>query len=421
MIPDGFVSSVIAAESFDDIKVLLHGPVGCRRDMTFISSIICPKEPKAEPAAYRTRYYANNPRVPCTEVDADDYISGAIDRLEDALRTVSETDDDIIAVINTPGVSLIGDNCEDLIMRMGLGNRALAIDADYSSVPVGLGYDLTLTRILRWLKPVKRETLKDTVNILGLSVFARDWKSVIGDLTGLLEAMGLRVLAVPGTGCSAEEFRNSVNAEFNVAVSSEYCSNLKDLYSEYGIPCADIHEAPVGFDSVEKWILAAAELCGKDPEPALRILDKCRRRAYDGMRSFRGSNSLKGRNLCISGDSTTVLPLVKWLYKYLAIVPVYVRVTDGYDEYAMEKLKEFLESAECSSALTDEMPERFYLAAGDGNTVRRMELGKVCSVGLDLGFPSIYDSDFMRKNVIGQNGALYILERAVNGRPMMSM
>ncbi|MCQ2070905.1 MAG: nitrogenase component 1, partial [archaeon] len=179
MLPDGFVSSVMVIESFSDMKVLLHGPVGCRRDLCFISSILCPKDPKAGPEVYRGRYYANNHRVPCTEVDGEDYISGAINRLDEALDIVSGTDDDLIAIVNTPGVSLIGENCEDLILKKGLQERVLALDADYISIPVGEGYDRTLTKLLKWLKPEKTSTKRMKVNVLGLSLFTRDWKGVL--------------------------------------------------------------------------------------------------------------------------------------------------------------------------------------------------------------------------------------------------
>ena len=420
MPPDGFVSSVLAVESFQDMKVLLHGPVGCRRDLSFISSILCPKENKADMSAYRVRYYANSPRVPCTEVDAEDYIAGAIDRLREALAIVSSVDDDCIAVVSTPGISLIGESCEDVVLEMGLQNKTITLDADYISIPIGEGYDRTLTKILKWQNPEKKGTIKGTVNLLGLSVFTRDWDATLADLTILLEAMGLKIACAPGVGCSLEQFRRSVDSEFNVVVCSEYCNDLKDYYREnYGIESIDIHEAPVGFDAIRRWIWAISEACSVDPEPAMKILDERMDRAFRGMHSNHGHASIKGRKLGIVGDSTIVLPLSKWLYDYLSMVPAYVRVTEGEDTEAMSELTSFLESIGCDSALTDPLPEDLCVMAGDGDTVMRMEIGGRCEVGLDIGYPSLYDSNFMSKNVIGQNGALYILERIVNSRPMM--
>lgn len=422
MPPDGFVSSVLAVESFDDMTALLHGPVGCRRDLSFISSILCPKMPKAPASTYRTRYYANNPRVPCTEVEAEDYISGAMDRLRDALGVVSSADENRIAVINTPGVSLIGESCSVLISEMGLGDRVISLDADYISYPIGEGYDKTLVKILKWLDPVKNRTVEKTVNILGLSVFTRDWKSTLEDLEELLSAMSLRVISVPGARCSIDEYMESVNAELNVVVCSEYCQDLKREYEEnYEIPSIDIHEAPVGFDALEHWVTAIAEACSVDPFPALSIIKRKILRARDGMISCRGSASIKARTFGAVGDSTIVLPLTRWLHSYLALVPAYIRVTEGFDESAMSELQAFLEELGCGTALTNPLPDDIYIMAGEGDTVKRMEIGGRCTVGLDIGFPSLYDSNFMKKNVIGQNGTLYILERIVNSRPMMSM
>ena len=417
--PDGFIGSAIAVESFRDMKVLLHGPVGCRRDIAFISSILCPKEPKAPPSAYRRAYYANNHRVPCTEVDGEDYISGAIARLDDALDVVVGTDDDLLAIINTPGVSLIGDNCQDLIIHKGLQDKVIALDADYISIPVGEGYDRTLVKLMKWFSPVKKETRKGTVNILGISLFTRDWKAVLDDLKTLLEALGLEVICTPGAYCSVEEFKDSVNAEFNVVVCSEYCKGLQSLYSEYGVESVDLHEAPIGLDALRRWVSAVAEKCGVNPSPAMGIIDEIAERAYGGLRSSRGSTSLKGRTLALTGDSTIVYPLVRWTYEYLGLVPVSVTVCEGWDDTAMGNLKGFLESIGCSDVLGAKIPDGTYVVAGDGDTVTRMEIGKVCSVGLDIGYPSLYESNFVKKNVIGHNGVLYILERIVNGRPMM--
>ncbi|MCQ2070826.1 MAG: hypothetical protein MJZ68_06825, partial [archaeon] len=144
-------------------------------------------------------------------------------------------------------------------------------------------------------------------------------------------------------------------------------------------------------------------------------------RAYEGMSSARGSMSLKGKNMAVYGDSTIVYPMVRWLYDYAGLIPVSIGVSEGPDPVAMERLREFLASVDCIQALDSPIPPRIYLVAGDGDTVRRMEIGKVCSVGLDIGYPSLYDGNFMKKNVIGHNGVLYLLERIVNGRPMMTM
>lgn len=367
-------------------------------------------------------YFRGISRVPCTEVEADDYISGAVRKLEDALEQTLAASNGLVAIVNGPGVSLIGDNCQMIVERLSAKERVILFDADDISAPLSIGFDKAMTRLLDFACRDRSgpETVRgDAVNLLGLNVFVRDWEAAKEDLVDILSTMGIEVLCCPGSGCSMEELRDSVHASCNVVVCKEYCRNQIAFYESIGIPSIDTGMAPVGIDAILDWINTIARHFDRDPLPALEILGRIARRIDKGMMAAMGSGKFAGRSFGIEGDLSIVHPMTEWLHRSLGLVPVYIRLYDGYTESESNSFEKYLDTIGCASALIEELPEKVCVMLCDGNTARKMELGEVCGVGVDIGFPSLYEVDFMAKSPIGHRGAMYVMERIVNSRPLM--
>ncbi len=335
------------------------------------------------------------------------------------MRVVSSMDDDVIVLVSTPGVSLIGDNCDEVVRRLGLESRVAVLDADLISLPLCTGVDRTLARLIKWAGGERKEVRKGTVNLIGMSTTMRDWRSALEDLTQLVEAMGLKVGCTPGVGCSIDDLRESLTSECNIVICEEYCHETCMMYESMGVPTVNSGSAPVGPVAIREWIQSIADFFGNDPSPAFAILDKVLERVSDGMRATKGSESLRGRSLAIEGDASVILPMVEWMHSALALIPIYVRVYDGCSEDQLRRIESFLEGIGCLDALTDELPRSVQIMMADGNTAKKMEIAEVCTVGVDIGFPSLYDTDFMAKSPMGTRGILYIMERAINSRPLM--
>ena len=107
--PDGFFGSVVAAESIRGMKVLLNGPAGCRnRFMVLMRQLM--RDGDYDDEKYSIPYFKGQSRVPCTYTDEEDFINGGYAKIADALRVIGSVCDDMVAIIDSPGAALIGDD-----------------------------------------------------------------------------------------------------------------------------------------------------------------------------------------------------------------------------------------------------------------------------------------------------------------------
>ena len=85
---DGFLGAMIASESILDGATVLHGPGGCRRMTSVLSSKLLPRDYSAKCGSF----FFNEPRIPCTFVDSSDYIYGATDKVGMVLNILEKVE-----------------------------------------------------------------------------------------------------------------------------------------------------------------------------------------------------------------------------------------------------------------------------------------------------------------------------------------
>ncbi len=401
---DGFLASVMAAESVKGCRAIMHGPGGCRFHTSRLSSMDIPRK-------YSIRegpFYFNHPRVPCTYVDEEDYINGADYKVTELLDTIDDAE--VCVVIATPGTSLIGDDLNGAACRSTFRGTVIVPEYCHMSEPAHTGYDSVIADIVNAVcVPSKKR--KGTVNITGLPVTMHGWTETAKELRGYLEAMGLEVIACVGCGSGIEEIRKSSEAEFCISVMPEYVSRTSDMYERLGIPTVS-PDAPVGFDSVRKWIEAAAKVSGKDSSPALAILKETEDRASNIMKaSMNTAVMVRCCTYSVRTDDTLALPLVQWLHSYLAMFPVSIRPCPWWDAGYTKRLTEFLEEIGCSEALCRETEDtRADALFTDGYTANLMKKRGICSAGIDMCAPTRHKMKFVQKPVLGAKGAMRILD-----------
>ncbi len=410
--PDGFIGTVMAAEGIADSTTLLHGPDGCRKNLSVLSSKVFPREP-IKGMNISTPYYHSMPRVPNTGIISTDYIVGAQGKLSDALGFVGKYEKNMICVVCTPGASLIGDDVEKAIRDSGVGCMVLSLDSSLISRSCGEGMDETLAKIAGQVIEAPGERVEGTVNVLGLTVLTKDWTSVRKELDEILGLMGLKVACYLGAGCTTDDIRASASAEFNIVLSPEYSRVTSQLYGDrFGIPSIGLGYAPVGFDAMLDLIDVIANATGKDPEKARDYVHQYMGRAYRCMLSTR--INVRGRSFIIDADPSVAYPLTVWLFKTLSMVPACIRFNGESDEEIQSKLSAFLEENNLQNCLGAEVPEFSDLVICDGNTARMYQMAKHCRKGIDICFPSIQNVDFRESPVLGCRGAMYLLDRIMN-------
>jgi nitrogenase molybdenum-iron protein alpha/beta subunit len=417
--PDGFNGAIMAVEGIRGAAVLLNGPTGCKFYHAAISDGQLPRQTSIDPLRYDETFYFGQPRVPATYLDSHDYIFGATEKLEKILPAVAAKGHRLIAVVNSPGAALIGDDLKRCITAAGLAVPCLALESTGYSNRFSLGFQEAVVQVLEQLAPPRPlAPTKRVVNLIGLSIFHRHWEGDALELTRLLDLCGIRVNAIVCAGCRVEDLQILASAEANLVVHAEYADHLAPfMASGLGIPAlAPILGAPIGFTQTERWLRGVCEALHTDAAPALSDLRQSRRRAYDTLSRFNGLTGLpRGATFALCADGSSALSLVQWLYTYLGMVPVAVIIQETTPACA-EALRKALKGAGCEGALDADInavhPD---LVFGDEGFISRFRTRKRPVAGIHIALPDTGGLKLLPRCHLGGNGALWLLEPILNG------
>ncbi len=411
---DGFIGTLLAIEGIKDARAVMNGPTGCRGNPAYFSDRHFPRDNSLNRRSFEEPFFFGQSRIPCTYLDSDDYIMGCAEKLNAVLPLVAEKGDAFLALVNSPGASLIGDDLNRFLSESALDTRCMAIEGAPYSHPFAYGFDITIAAILRWLQLSRLTRIKNRVNLLGFSMYQKYWQGNIAEIKHLCELMGLCVVSVPGGGSSVAELRESTTASYNLMIFPEYSRKTAAFYEEeFGIPAVfSTSGAPVGFGPTEAWINTVAEATGQDPTPALDYIRKKRIHAFHQLSRYHHETGYpKGATFAVRGDSSFVYPLTAWLYEYLGMLPISVNCVDGEDPGMVESLKKFLDTyhlSGCFQADTGTMQSHLYF--GDSLTGKDLELSGRCTKSVELFNRTTNDIYFTERTFLGGTGALWVLD-----------
>lgn len=412
--PDGFFGSVVAAESIRGMKVLLNGPAGCRnRFMVLMRQLM--RDGDYDDEKYSIPYFKGQSRVPCTYTDEEDFINGGYAKIADALRVIGPVCDDMVAIIDSPGAALIGDDHSKAIADAGMTGRAFTLGSFLMSKPYEHSYDLTLVSVMEHLKPEKGDVIPKSVNIIGYPVTDKDWRHGLEWMTDVLGSMGITVIAAIGAGASVDEIRDSVRAKRNILVYPEFGSMLSEYMSkEYGIPTISTG-APIGLKGCRDWILSIASEMDVDPNVALRRIDDAEREIVSAIRSDKArAKNLQGMTFAVECIPSMALPLTMWLIDYLGMVPSSVRFTASDDD-SEKRLREYLGTMGLESVIGAPMLGYTDVVLTNGHDALHMIETRRCGIGIDIAFPTPEEIHIRPDPLIGPVGAMSIVEKILNG------
>ncbi|ADN36986.1 oxidoreductase/nitrogenase component 1 [Methanolacinia petrolearia DSM 11571] len=415
---DGFYGTLFAIEGISDGRAVLNGPTGCRGHPAYFSDRVFSRNNPFKKINPEEFFFFGLPRIPLTYLDADDYIAGSGEKLEAILPKIADMDGSFIAIVNSPGASLIGDDLNRFLRDAGLQERCMAFESSSYSETVAAGFDAAIVSVLKWLKLNRLPGIKKRINLLGLSIYHKHWEGTRDELVKICMLMGLDVISSPGAGSSVAEMKESASASFNVIVFPEYSERTAGWYEdELGIPSIrSPHGAPVGFSATEEWINTIADATGADPEPALDYIKEMRRIAFHKLGRFYNERGFpKGMTFSVEADASIALPLVRWLYEYLNMFPVSVSIKPESDAGYGRTLCDFLESNSIGESLRvrpDDVPSDVFVGEGlKGSILRNNGL---CLANIDIANRSGDYIDVVPKTHLGGAGALYLLEQILN-------
>ncbi|HWQ63381.1 MAG TPA: nitrogenase component 1 [Methanospirillum sp.] len=413
--PDGFIGTLLAIEGIADTRAVMNGPTGCRGNPAYFSDRHFPRENSLNRRSFEEPFFFGQSRIPCTYLDSDDYILGSTDKLREILPLIAQKGDAFMAVVNSPGASLIGDDLNRFLVDAGLNHCCMAFEGAPYSLPLSEGFDQAMADILKWLALNHLPRGKNRVNLLGISLIHKYWQEHVAVLKRLCNMMGLSVVAVPGGGCSVSELRESTTASFNIVVHSEFCKKTTEFFeSEFGIPAIfPCSGAPVGFGPTEEWIREIAKVTGCDPTCALDSVKQDRIHAYHRIARYHHEAGYpKGVTFAIRSDASFAYPLASWLYEYLGMIPVSIECIEGSDPAMIEQIRKFLCERGLSSAREQSAKDaRADLFFGDGIIGKDLELSGRCRRSVEIYNRTTGEIEFTRKAFLGGDGALHILEK----------
>lgn len=196
--PDSFSGIIFALEGVSRTVVLLNGPTGCKFYHSSISDNQTIKQFEFDPLNYPEKWYFGQPRVPCTYLDSSDYIYGSRDKLEEALAFLRDNVSfELLCIVNSPGAALIGDDLKGIADQIIHDKPVIIIETPGFSSDVCTGYEMAAVELIKQLpllQPVKR--IPAAVNILGVSIYHRNYAGDIAELKRLMGLCGITVNCV---------------------------------------------------------------------------------------------------------------------------------------------------------------------------------------------------------------------------------
>lgn len=408
---DGFLGAMIASESILDGATVLHGPGGCRRMTSVLSSKLLPRDYSAKCGSF----FFNEPRIPCTFVDSSDYIYGATDKVGMVLNILEKEECKIAVLLESPATSLIGDHILDEVQSSDVSDRCIVVNKCSMSLPFSEGFDSIIESICRKLVSA-REKKRKAVNIIGAPFTMRGNNYFLKEMKELLEMMGLETIACIGSGCTTDDIRISSEALANVCICPEYCKKTSEFYESIGIPTAySEYGAPIGHDNMRDLIRSVAEKTDTDPSEALAYIDSDEKEMTNRIKaSLSASDRLNYRSFSVLAESSISLALVRFMGRTLKMIPGCINITDS-DPITYMKLEGLLDGLGLSDILSKGFGDEYTdICIGPGAMTKRLEMKGLCRKGIDAGLPTSDSVDLFPKSILGVNGGRHLADLVIN-------
>ena len=400
---------MLAFEGVSDSATIVHGPTGCKQypaDLSEKSFRTRDGNSVRDLFSFEERYYFFQPRIPCTYLDGDTFVSGASERLQDLYDLVVSKGPGLIGVINSPGASLIG---EDLT-KLKSGIPTAVCESPGYSHSMSEGFQDAAIEILRTLCKGPVPEKKKGVCILGMGIWQHRWEDSVREIRRMLGLCGIEVIAAVCAGSSTEEIAKVPSSELNIVISEEFGERVA-VYCRESFGTDYVCGYPLGFDAVQDWILDVCERLLVDPTPALKDLECWRHRTAGVVsRLDRSFIDIGGRTFSIDGEGAVVDKATEFLYSYLGLVPVAVSSSDK-DKAAYIRARFAMKGIPIADSIWDEEAD---LCLASGNTISSLKSRGLINDGVDICEPSRMHITVTDEPLLGTFGTVILVQKVLD-------
>ena len=420
--PDSLSGAIFALEGVKGTTVLLNGPTGCKYYHGALSDSQTIRQDEFDPLNYPLTWYFGQPRVPCTYLDNGDYVYGSEQKLEDALayfRDAPQTG--LLCIVNSPGAALIGDDLAGIARRMLDGKPFVVMETPGFSAGMCAGHELAACALVDQLIPrdaASPAVEPQRVNVLGLSLYQRNYTGDVLAIRHLLESMELSVGCMLCCSGSVDDVRELPRAALNVVIHPELgMETAHHLQERFGTPYIALGGAPIGFAATEQFAHTVAQAAGGNAQPVLDECRKARKLAYPHISRLNSLTGLpKGVTFAAEGMHSELAALTRFLVEYLALVPVSLVPLHEQADGSRATLEDLLDDLGFADVLgrpaVEAAPELFF---GSGDTIARLRLAGLEFSGMETALPTLGYVDVLPKTLLGARGALQLVEAVLNG------
>ena len=404
--PDGITGMIFALEGIKNSVVLLNGPMGCKFYHSSISQRLMPRprmyipqregeEPSEVNFSNLNNWFFRQGRVPCTWLDSHDYVYGTAGKVEEALRFIRQNVScDLIAVVNSPGASLIGDDLRQLAGDIFPDIPAVVLETPGFSRDYWDGTDEAIKGVLMQaggkLRDLpQKETGRPSVNIIGMSLWQKYSEGNILELRRLFGLCGIDITCVLCAGCSIDDIRKVPSADLNIVIYPELGKESAEwLEKNTGMPALILDAPPVGFDATAEMIGRVADMLGADTSAFREELERARAWAWYKLDQIHSA----------SGRPNGTLFAVK-------SIPSEER---AYERFFTDYLGMIRTKGDPGESDAE-------LVFADANTIAELMLKRMEFCGIEIANPSMGYVDVVNKSTLGISGALFLTEQVING------
>ncbi len=262
-----FNGAVTMSSNITDVPILAHGPLSCiyityqtisstGRRALFERGTILPS--------------SLSPNLLSTTMDENDMVFGAMDKLLNRIREITEGDDPpkAVVVVSTCPAGIIGDDIEQAAALSTERTKVVVIKADGNLTGDYLQGMLTAyTELAKQIIDKDVPKVPDRVNIVFEKVIAKNTEQNFKLMESYLNRMGISVNCRFLTNTTYDALRSFNSAPLNLLANRDYTGLLlEDFFKrEYD---AEFYpeEFPVGFYETCKWLRGMGRYFGKEKE-----------------------------------------------------------------------------------------------------------------------------------------------------------